>query len=378
VVRRFIKGFKNKEGIFDFLDIYRHTFYKNVYKIIMASQKLQKILLEIEKINRSLEKLRPLDENLNTVLQERLRIEWTYNSNAIEGNTLTFGETSFFLREGLTSKGKPLKDFLEAKNHAEAIGILEDMIREKPPLTEFFIKSLHGILLKGMGDTLAKGADGKYIHKKLHIGEYKKQPNHVLTASGEMHHYCEPVLVQDEMQKLLKWHNSEEAKKLSAIERAALLHYRFVTIHPFDDGNGRMSRLLMNLVLMQEGFPPCVIKNKHRKEYIEILELIQREGGDKEEFIIFVARELKETIVFMERVLKQEEVITDPFKNLNKVQRQEKVERAITKKPLSISQIKEKIPSINPSTLREDLKYLLQKGRIKKIGKLKSVVYFKK
>jgi len=203
----------------------------------MASKKLQKILLEIEEINNSIEEQRPLNENLNTVLQERLRIEWTYNSNAIEGSTLTFGETSFFLREGLTSEGKPLKDFLEAKNHAEAIDILESVVRDKPELTEFFIKSLHGILLKGMGDTVAKGADGKLINKKLHIGEYKKQPNHVLTASGQMHHYCEPLLVPDEMQRLLAWYNSEEAQKLSAIERGALLHYKFVTIHPFDDGN---------------------------------------------------------------------------------------------------------------------------------------------
>jgi Fic family protein len=344
----------------------------------MASQKLQKILLEIEEINQSVSTLRPLDQNLNSVLQERLRIEWTYNSNAIEGNTLTFGETSFFLREGLTSEGKPLKDFLEAKNHAEAIDILESVVRDKPELTEFFIKSLHGILLKGMGDTVAKGADGKLINKKLHIGEYKKQPNHVLTASGQMHHYCEPLLVPDKMQKLLAWYNSEEAQKLSAIERGALLHYKFVTIHPFDDGNGRMSRLLMNLTLMQEGLPPCIIKNKHRKEYIEILELVQREGGDKEEFILFIARELKETMLFMEKVLKQEEVMTDPFKTLNSVQRREVVERAITKNPLSISQIKEKLPSINPSTLREDLKFLLKEEKIQKRGKLKSVVYFKK
>jgi len=138
-----------------------------------------------------------------------------------------------------------------------------------------------------------------------------------------------------------------------------------------------MSRLLMNLTLMQEGLPPCIIKNKHRKEYIEVLELVQREGGDEEEFILFIARELKETMLFMDKVLKQEEVMTDPFKTLNSVQRREVVERAITKNPVSISQIKEKLPSINPSTLREDLKFLLKEGKIKKSGQLKSVVYFK-
>lgn len=343
----------------------------------MASPQLQIILSEIEEINNSINTLRPLDENLNAVLQERLRIEWTYNSNAIEGNTLTFGETSFFLREGLTSEGKPLKEFLEAKNHAEAIDVLETAIQEKPPLTEFFIKSLHGILLRNMGPTIAKGANGKYIQKELHIGEYKKQPNHVLRSSGEIHHYCDPLLVPDEMQKLLDWFNGNEARRLSSLERAVLLHCRFVTIHPFDDGNGRISRLLMNLTIMQGGFPPCIIKNKHRKEYIDILEKIQHEGASEEEFILFIAREPKETMLFMQKVLLKEEVMIDPFKKLNAVQRREVVERSITKTPLSISQIRERLPSINPSTLREDLKKLLKEGKIKKSGRLKSVLYFK-
>jgi Fic family protein len=338
---------------------------------------LQKIIAEIEAINSSLQKLRPLNENLNAVLQERLRIEWTYNSNAIEGNTLTFGETHFFLREGLTSEGRPLKDFLEAKNHAEAIDVLADTVREKPPLSEFFIKSLHAILLKGVETTIAKNMNGEYIQKKLHAGEYKKQPNHVLLSSGEFHKYCDPLLVPDEMQKLLKWFNSEETKKLSAIEKAGLLHFKFVTIHPFDDGNGRISRLLMNLTLMQSGFPPCIIKNKHRKEYINILEKIQHGKDTVESFLIFIAREMKETMIFMERVLEQKEILADPFKSLNKAQRLEIVENTIDKDPLSISQIQEKIPSIKHATLKKDLRELVDQKKIQKTGQWKNVVYFK-
>ncbi len=335
-----------------------------------------KIVKEIEAINLLLKDLRPIDKNLNQVLQERLRIEWTYNSNAIEGNTLTFGETSFFLREGLTSEGRPLKDFLEARNHAEAIDALETVIKEKPPLTEFFIKSLHGVLLKGIESTIAKGNNDQYVHKKLHVGQYKKEPNHVLTASGKVHHYCEPLQVPDEMQKLIKWFNSPETQKLSVIEKAALLHLKFVTIHPFDDGNGRISRLLMNLTLMQSGFPPCIIKNKNRSEYIRTLEKV-RNQNEEIHFLVFIANELKETMVFMKKVLSKEEIIIDPLQSLNKIQRLNIVESVINKTPLSISQIQEQIPQIKHATLKKDLKGLVDKRKIKKSGKWKTVVYFK-
>ena len=340
-------------------------------------KELQKIIAEIEAINRSLQKLRPLNENLNAILQERLRIEWTYNSNAIEGNTLTFGETHFFLREGLTSEGRPLKDFLEAQNHAEAIDVLADTVREKQPLTEFFIKSLHAVLLRGVESTIAKGMNGEYIHKKLHAGEYKKQPNHVMTVSGELHKYCDPLLVPDEMQKLMEWCNGEEIKKLSAVEKAGLLHLKFVTIHPFDDGNGRISRLLMNVALMQNGLPPCIIKNKHRKEYISILENIQHGKDSAESFLLFIAREMKETMIFMERILQEKEVLVDPFKSLNKFQRLEIIENTVEKKPLSISQILEKIPSVKHATLKKDLRELVDQKKIQKTGQWKDVVYFK-
>lgn len=342
----------------------------------MKKEKLQKLWNEIQEINNSLNSLRPIDQNLNNTLQERLRIEWTYNSNAIEGNTLTFGETSFFLREGLTSEGKPLKDFLEAKNHAEAIDVLEDFIHNKTPLTEFFIKSLHGVLLRGMGSTIAKGAHKEYIQKPLHIGEYKKQPNHVLMANGEMHYYCEPLQVPGEMEKLMKWLSSEEVQKLPAIEKAVLLHYKFVTIHPFDDGNGRISRLLMNLVLMKDGFPPCIIKNKNRRGYIACLEKVRIEK-DETPFLIFIAQELKESMIFMQNILSKKESLINPFETLNKEQRKERVENVIGKVQMSISQIEEKVPSMKRATLKKDLKELVEEEKIEKSGKGRTVLYFR-
>src|SRR3989339_1334635 len=108
------------------------------------------ILNKIDQIRQKIDAFWPFDANLQKTLQEQLRIEWTYNSNAIEGNTLTLGETAFYLREGLTSEGKPLKDYLEARNHAEAIDGLQEIIERKRDLTEGLIKELHAVLLKGI------------------------------------------------------------------------------------------------------------------------------------------------------------------------------------------------------------------------------------
>jgi Fic family protein len=341
----------------------------------MKKEKFQKLWQEIQEINNAIHVLRPIDKDLNNTLQERLRIEWTYNSNAIEGNTLTFGETSFFLREGLTSEGRPLQDFLEAKNHAEAIDTLEDFIHDKTPITEFFIKSLHGLLFRGIDPVLTKGSDGKYIQKKLHIGHYKKDSNYVLMVNGKIHYYCEPLQVVGEMEKLIQWLSLKETQQLSVVEKAALFHYRFVTIHPFDDGNGRIARLLMNLVLMQEGFPPCIIKNKNRRAYIHTLEKI-RDGASIENFVLFIAQELKESMIFMQKILSKKEVLLNPFQTLNKEQRKEIIKNSLGKIPISISQIEEIIPSIKRSTLKKDLKELLKEKRIKKSGEGRTVLYF--
>src|SRR3989338_3026741 len=152
-----------------------------------GSPKVMKELKKIDDLQRKVDTFRPFSKGLLALWQERLRIDWTYNSNAIEGNTLTYGETAFFLREGLTSEGKPLKDYVEAKNHAEAIDYLHDVIQSKRTLTESFIKELHGLLLRDIEYTIALGAGGKLIHKPLGAGRYKLRPNHVLTLSGTIH-----------------------------------------------------------------------------------------------------------------------------------------------------------------------------------------------
>ena len=323
-----------------------------------------------EKINAH----KPFAKELLQAWQEKLRIDWTYNSNAIEGNTLTYGETAFFLREGLTSEGKPLKDYLEAKNHAEAIDWLRDFVHSKRRLSEGFIKQLHALLLKGVEFTYAKAANGDLIKKPLTPGKYKTRPNHVLTLSGKIHKYTDPIHVKDEMEALLKWFKKE--KKTHIIEKASLFHYKFAAIHPFDDGNGRMARLLMNLILMQAEYPPCIIKMAHRRKYLEALELADSEKN-MIPFIEFICSELLATQHTMLDVMEGKEIREESKRILNKEERTEMILAVINKKPLSIGQISEKILNIKRPTLKSDLKRLLKSKLIKSVGKGRGVLYFR-
>lgn len=341
--------------------------------IIKHNIHMMTLFNKIDSLKRDIDSFKPLEPELQKTLQEKLRIEWTYNSNAIEGNTLTFGETLFFLREGLTSEGKPLHDYLEARNHAEAIDDLQDILGRKRALTEGLIKELHAVLLKGTESTTALGLGGQKITKPVSPGQYKTRPNHVLTLSGQIHYYADPIHVKDEMEKLIAWF--QEAKKLHPIERAALFHYRFVSIHPFDDGNGRLARILMNLILMQEGYPPCIIQKIHRRHYLECLSLADTQG-QTEPFVSFVASELLATQKTILDILKgaPNNLAAAPI-SLHQHEREEKILETLTHGARSIGQIHALLPQIKRPTLKSDLQRLVRQKKIKKKGTGKGVVY---
>ena len=347
----------------------------------ISSVLTQPVLQKIDLLQNQINKLRPLKPDLMATLQEKFRIEWTYNTNAIEGNTLTLGETMFFLREGLTSEGKPLSDYLEAKNHAEAIDGLYEIIKGDRDLSESLIKQLHGVLMKGIEFTYAKASSGQIVQKPFHAGLYKLQANHVLTLSGKIHYYVEPFKVKDEMEKLVQWYHQE--KNLHAIEKAAIFHYRFVAIHPFDDGNGRMARLLMNLILMKNGYPPCIIQNAHRRKYLGTLEIVDTKM-DYTPFIIWIGEELLSTQEQMLDILSGKNSLSDSeisHKNtstsMNEFQRESLILKILKNNDmLSIGQIIERLPSIKRPTLKNDLKHLVSACKIKKKGLGKGVVYF--
>lgn len=333
---------------------------------------MSKIIQKLTILKQQIDAMRPLSKDQEEAIQERLRIEWTYNSNAIEGNTLTFGETLFFLREGLTSEGKPLKDYLAAKNHSEAIEGLDELLKSKRSLTESVIKELHAVLMKGMEFSLAKGGQGKLIKKIIHPGRYKLLPNHVLTLSGKIHRYTDPLHVKDEMEKLLTWHHS--AKNTHPVEKAAIFHHRFVAIHPFDDGNGRMARLLMNLILMKAGYPPCIIKTIHRKAYLKALHETD-EKKDFEPFIQFVGDELFATLEMIFAILEGKEAAIEEARILNRSEREDLIINILGTQELSIGQIHAQLNQIPRPTLKSDLQRLLKARKLKRKGHGKGVLY---
>jgi Fic family protein len=212
----------------------------------------------------------------------KLKLRWTTDSNAIEGSTLTFGETKFFIEQGLTVEGKPLKDFLDARNHWEAIEMLFDVVAEQRAVTPGLLCELNGLILRGVEATVARSAAGAAVGKPATPGAYKLQANHVLQPDGTIHRYVEPVHVAAEVERLCAF--IETARDRHPLVLAALAHYDFVRIHPFDDGNGRGARLLMNLLLLRAGFPPAVVPLAARRRYYEALA-----DGDKGQLAAFVA-----------------------------------------------------------------------------------------
>lgn len=210
---------------------------------------------------RKLNALRPLNPARVRKLREQMEIEMTYNSNAIEGNSLTLRETALVLQEGITIKGKPLKDHLEAKDHKEALEFLYDLVGGKRiTLSEHLIRQLHQLVMKGTDRAWA----GRYRTGSVAIG-------------GATHAPPDAIDVPLHMEKLMRWYAGHQ-KKLHAIELAALLHHRITWIHPFFDGNGRTARLLMNVVLMQKGYPLAIILRNDRKRYYRALQRADTEN----------------------------------------------------------------------------------------------------
>ena len=189
------------------------------------------------------------------MLREKLIVEWTYHSNAIEGNTLTLSETKVVL-EGITIGGKSMVEHLETINHREAIHFIEKLIAAGESLTEWNIRNLHSLILRGIDNANA----GKYRSENALISGAKHTPLRFYEADNLM-------------QKLMAEYQFAW-KGFHPVVRATLLHGEFVKIHPFSDGNGRTSRLLLNFELMKNGYPPIIIKNEERAEYYDVLDLV--------------------------------------------------------------------------------------------------------
>lgn len=249
------------------------------------------VLAEATAMKADIDGRRPFSRNMEEhVLQQTLRI-WNYNSNAIEGNKLTYGETLTLLLYGLTARGKPLKDHLDIIGHRDAVELMLDMVKGDRPLRQTDVRQLHQIMLKADYQQRAITPDGRVVHRTIHVGTYKREPNHVVTVMGDRHYYAEPNAVPGLMRELLDWYTHEErANKIHALVRASILHHEFVAIHPFDDGNGRIGRIVMNFALMRAGYPPAVIPVATRDAYYNTL--AEADAGDYKPLINYIGQRL--------------------------------------------------------------------------------------
>ena len=211
--------------------------------------------VSVKKALQAWEGIQPISEKDRERLSRRFTIDYNYNSNHIEGNTLTYGQTEILLLFGKVIGEATIRDIQEMT--ASNVGLkmmTEEAKTQDMPLTQNFIRTLHQTLYT------------------IHAGQYKTRPNSVITRYGDRFEYASPEETPALMTDLINWYNSEEeAGRLSPIELAALFHYRYIRIHPFEDGNGRIARLMVNFILSRHGLPMIVVRSRKKQDYLEAL-----------------------------------------------------------------------------------------------------------
>lgn len=255
----------------------------------------------LQRKHRAFNGLRPLPRPAVEKLREHFKIEMTYNSNAIEGNSLTLKETFLVINEGITVKGKPLKDHLEAKDHHAALEFLYEFVdhQKRQTCSEQLIRTLHQLVTRETEEEWA----GKYRESNVFI-------------TGADHTPPDALDVPHQMQNLIRWFEANQ-KKLHAVELATLLHHRLVFIHPFLDGNGRTARLVMNLVLMKEGYPLVVILKNDRKKYYRVLD--EADKGNPKPMVQFTARAVERSLDIYLKTLSPASTQREKFLSLSQV-----------------------------------------------------------
>ena len=217
--------------------------------------------------------LQPLSDRDRDMLSRRFTIDFNYNSNHIEGNTLTYGQTEILLLFGKIVGEADVRDVHEMTASNVGLKMMkEEALLKETPLTQHFIRTLHKTLLREdytVYRTLPGGVHTSYV---IHAGQYKTRPNSVITRYGDRFEYATPEETPALMSDLVDWYNdAEKSEKFTPIELAAIFHYRYIRIHPFEDGNGRIARLMVNYILTRHDYPMIVVRSRKKKEYLEAL-----------------------------------------------------------------------------------------------------------
>lgn len=248
----------------------------------------------IQEKKERLDALRPFDRDTVARLHEEIRLLHTYNSNAIEGNTLTLSETKLVLDEGITIGGRTLREHLEATNNAQAYDLIVRLAHETMPVSHVTIQQIHEIVTRGILETA-----GRYRTRNVRITGASRNPPDWQQIVREMDGLIAEIARADR----------------PVVEMTAYLHHRFVAIHPFADGNGRVARLLSNLYLIRHGYPPIVLDQKNRQQYYRALR--EADSGDLLPFTTFIARVVNESLSRYLAVAGEDELLL-PLRELAK------------------------------------------------------------
>ena len=237
--------------------------------------------LNIKKALEAWQALQPLSEKDRDRLSRRFTVDFNYNSNHIEGNTLTYGQTEILLLFGKVIGEADVKDVQEMT--ASNVGLrmmAEEAAVKEMPLTQNFIRTLHKTLLREDYTVYRDLPGGVQTSYTVHAGTYKTRPNSVITRYGDRFEYASPEETPGLMTELVDWYNAAEKEgRLSPVELAALFHYRYIRIHPFEDGNGRIARLMVNFILYRHDYPMIVVRSRNKSEYLEALHQADLEVG---------------------------------------------------------------------------------------------------
>lgn len=228
---------------------------------------------KIEDVMNEWNALQPLSDRDREMLSRRFTIDFNYNSNHIEGNTLTYGQTEILLMFGKIVGEADVRDVHEMTASNVGLKMMkEEALLKETPLTQQFIRTLHKTLLREdytVYRTLPGGVQTSYV---IHAGQYKTRPNSVITRYGDQFEYATPEETPALMSDLVDWYNdAERSGKFTPIELAAIFHYRYIRIYPFEDGNGRIARLMVNYILTRHDYPMIVVRSRKKKEYLEAL-----------------------------------------------------------------------------------------------------------
>ncbi|MCB0567007.1 MAG: Fic family protein [Phaeodactylibacter sp.] len=320
---------------------------------------IQILLHKADTLREALDQLRPIPEDRMHRIMQKLRMEWNFHSNSIEGNTLTMTETRALIYFGLTAKGKPIRDQIEMQGHDKALKKLEQIVHRDLRITESLIKEFHKLILVEPFDSEAE----------INPGEYKTLPNYLYSPQGERIDFEPPEEVPRLLNELINWTNnhlypeglgrhSRKKYNLHPILVACIFHLRFIRIHPFGDGNGRLARILMNLILMVKGYMPAIIRQESRQVYFNAL------NQSSEEDISTLASFVLESVIrSMDIALRgaRGESVEEPEDWMKKA--------SVLKRKLKESEVQRNSPGLVALRYRDSFLPLFQKAA----GKLGSV-----